>query len=258
MQKLAFLNQCLVPKTKFIHSSREKAWTKYHAACMENLPLVADLTGSTKSAAWLCLSGFKELVELNYPLTSSSTERRHSSSTELSEQNRDVIHYIGGSILCKIKKRTAVLQDSQMKECLTECLSVMTCRENPEGENQEQSMTGLLNRGALIFLTPETKKLFELLELKFREFCETKGQKYTATDFETSCAQDSQIISHFTNTLHNVQETDITENVKNRLFGLCCMHLYNVRVHHECQQFMEKQKSCTKTKGLRKTLKPSN
>ena len=42
LQHMGFLDQCLVPRTKFANSSAEKAWSKFHAACFEQIPGIAE------------------------------------------------------------------------------------------------------------------------------------------------------------------------------------------------------------------------
>ena len=70
LEKVKFLDDSLVPRTKFLSQAREKASTKYHKHYLQHMIMstVTELTGSPRISAWLCLKLFEYFVKLNYPV----------------------------------------------------------------------------------------------------------------------------------------------------------------------------------------------
>jgi len=65
------------------------------------LPRVMELTESAHAAAWLCLRSFEKLLDVNYP----SSTQPEAEQSQMSDQNKDIVHFIGGSVLQKLKQR---------------------------------------------------------------------------------------------------------------------------------------------------------
>ena len=141
LEKTVFLNECLVPRKKFLHASREKAWGKYHHAYLRQLPSVMELRKSARAAAWLCLRSFEKMLDVNYPL--SAQPEAEQSQSQLSEQNKDIVHFIGGSVLQKLKQRLTRQKDCTAKEEKLQCIDNMLEKEGSD----EASLTSTLNTG---------------------------------------------------------------------------------------------------------------
>ena len=140
LEKTRFLNGCLVPRNTFLHATREKAWGKYHQAYLRQLPSTMELTNSAHAAAWLCLRSFEKLIDVNYPLYAEAEQ------LQLSEQNKDVVHFIGGSVLQKLKQRLVQRKDCTAKEEKLRCIEDMLAKEADEEADGEASLTNTLNR----------------------------------------------------------------------------------------------------------------
>ncbi|KAI0235001.1 hypothetical protein LSAT2_014614 [Lamellibrachia satsuma] len=104
INKVKFMDKCLVPKTKFLSSAREKAWSNYHREYLKHMQSVMELAGSPANAAWLCLKIFEHLVMLNYPVSPQSSNEEQCKS--ITEDDQDIVNYIGGSVVQKIKQKT--------------------------------------------------------------------------------------------------------------------------------------------------------
>lgn len=122
----------------------------------------------------------------------------------------------------------------------------------------DQSMTGVLNRGGLIFLSDDAKAFFCSLELKVREVCgDQQTCKCTYSDFGQICSMDDPLTSKFHALLYSVEVSDA---VKEMIFCSITKLFFKVRVHHECKKYTEKLKASQaqaafQKKSLRKTLK---
>ena len=95
-----FLDECLVPRTKFANSSAEKAWSKFHAACFEQIPGTAkNLKLSSDVSYHVCLKILQKHVHLNYCSTQSTTSKTsNTASTPVSVREKNILHSIRGCI----------------------------------------------------------------------------------------------------------------------------------------------------------------
>ena len=78
MQEMDFLNHCLVKRTRFPHTSAEKAWSKFHHACQINLTTMSTATGlNSKTCFHICLKTFDKLIHehLGFIVTRNHTQR---------------------------------------------------------------------------------------------------------------------------------------------------------------------------------------
>ncbi|XP_025111777.1 uncharacterized protein LOC112574752 [Pomacea canaliculata] len=62
LDKMGFLNACLVHKTKLPHSDREKSWGNFHKANIQNMGALNSVTGSPMISSWLTLRCFECLL----------------------------------------------------------------------------------------------------------------------------------------------------------------------------------------------------
>ena len=107
-------------------------------AYLRQLPRVTDLSKSVRSAAWLCLRCVEQLLDVNYPLSAQpETEQPHS---QLSEQNKDIVHFIGGGVLQRLKHRLTHRKTAQQEEKL-QCIEDLLEKEASE----EPSLTRTLH-----------------------------------------------------------------------------------------------------------------
>lgn len=253
LEAVRFLNQCLVPRTKFIRSSRELAWRNFYANYVTNMPYVITATGSPQAATWLCQRLFETLLHENYPL-SSPTERQEKDQEceDLGVEGRDIVSYIGGHILSKLKQRLAKFTKNDTNEAISTCLDdFLTTKEKA----QNQLFTSTMDRGRLVYLKPQAEKFFLLLEIKMRNVCSARNLNgCKLSDFEEMCAADETITSAF----HSFT-AEASTTTKEVVFSKVTLFFFKIRVHHECKTFKEKLNSMSRvskqTKGLRKKLK---
>lgn len=253
---LMFLDKCLVPRSKFLSSTREKAWSFYHKEYIRNMASVTKLTGSPAASAWLCLKAFQHLVSVNY--TAPVTTTTKSLKRPMTEDDEDIVSYIGGSIVQKIKKTLFVLKESVEKSERLACLEKMREKDCDQSTtNSKVTLTGTLDRGGLVYLKPSAISFFSLVEEKFRDLCSGANEsQYTENHFEHSCSQDENLTSKF---LDIVQTGDSVTSAGEAVFSSSVKTYFRVRVHHECRKFMDayrhRQSLSKREKSLRKTLK---
>ena len=105
------------------------------------------------------------MLDVNYP--SCAHQEGEESQSQLSQQNKDIVNFIGGSVLQKLKQRLVQQKDCTAKEEKLRCIDDMLEKE----ADDEASLTSTLNKGGLLFLKPVTKELFHLLEFKELRIC---------------------------------------------------------------------------------------
>ena len=150
MENLIFMNDCLPQKTKFMHSCRERAWGQYHRSITEHLPNITQITKSNATSSWISLKLFEELIKLNYPITTQPNHDSH--ATELDDEEKDIVNYIAGSIITKIKQKHT---DPDVHECLQTMQA-----EIHSDISKTNRLTNTLNRGGLTFINEDTSFFF--------------------------------------------------------------------------------------------------
>ena len=105
---------------------------------------VAKCNGVDKISTCCSLALFeilRKMLDVNYPL--SAQPEAEQSQSQLSEQNKDIVHFIGGSVLQKLKQRLTRQKDCTAKEEKLQCIDNMLEKEGSD----EASLTSTLNRG---------------------------------------------------------------------------------------------------------------
>ena len=248
LEKLDFLNDCLTPPSKFVHSTREQAMSKFYSALTKKLPELNSWTSSAPTTSWLCLRLFEKLVDINYPL-SSKTEMERAVS-DLDDQEKDTLAYIGGALLTKLKQKITRLSHNETRlEILTMIDAMSSTSANCDG----QKLTDTLNRGNLKYLTQETRNMFHLLELEMRKVCSKVDDKpVQLIDFEVRCSSINVITSAYETAVYSCETSKESKDI---LFSRLVQLYYKMRVHHECNLFRQKLKvGLSASKGLRQVL----
>ncbi|KAK7481947.1 hypothetical protein BaRGS_00026855 [Batillaria attramentaria] len=249
-EKLTFLQTCLVPRGRFPSAAAERATANFHKTLLVKIPYLVEEFGMVSGDIFLlCLTIFEHLKTINYGQTAAATDSKPDSVTS---EERDILQYIGGSIVCSIKnKLTASSHDQEGKLLLIASL----CGEKPSQEGSSASLTSLLDRGGLTYVKPGVIQCMEMMEMEFRRH----GNNVSAREkFMGACMNNQDLTSTFYSCTYKCLATeeereDIFENML-RLF-------FKIRIHHQCKVFMDKYRAknqlSSKQKGIRKQLKMS-
>ena len=259
LEKVRFLDGCLVPRTRFIPACREKVCGKYHRLYLENMHSVSQLTGSHPTSAWLCLQILDALLEKNYPLSKDKAQKV-SHCKQMSSELKDIVNYIGGSITRKLKNKYNRLNASISKEQKLLCVEEMVQCEEEKGSGgsarqASSKLTTSLDRGGLAYLKPGVDDFFLLLESKVtEEITANEEAHYKLSDFDEQCSKDEIITSSFHALTYDV---DTPQQTKEAVFSDVVQLYFKIRIHHECKMFLERLKSSStmQKKSLRKSIK---
>lgn len=254
---LQFLMTCLTVAGAYFKSSiKEKSWAKFHAAVADqNNMRPLDEIVTPKVSTWLCFTTFEIMLKnvCNNDTTTETFDNNSESDIDLTGRDRDIIIYIGGAVVTKIKQKAYRLKNIELKQ---EILGLVEALSAENGESGS-SMTSLLDRGGLVKLHPNIELLFVNLETTFRALF--IGFSSTALPFKAyfqKCLSLDAVSTRFHEHLYPVNAQETT---KEKLFRDVTFLYFKIRAHHKCKTFMDnfhrKTQKEKREKGLRKRLK---
>ena len=156
----------MVIKGSFSKCSKEKAWNKFYAAIacddnigqLDNIRQLDELVG-VEASPFLCFEVFGILLA-----SYDTLKLQPLLSLEITDFEKNVLVYIGGAVLQKLKQRAYRLKDLAQREAILRLIETLSA-----GSAAAGSMTSILDRGGLIKLTAAAETLFFHLESAFRE-----------------------------------------------------------------------------------------
>ena len=230
--------------------AKEKAWTNFHSsyiACMEDLYLY---TENYRTSFTLCKSLFHKLLDKNFQKKSNTSSKKLES---VSQKDIEIVAYIGGSLICSLKK-------NKKNKHILQLIEHFKLKQEFD-DNEELNLPSYtqliqtLDRGGLQYPSEQAQTFFMSLESKILEVCgDSSLNNCSKGDFITICSEDSEVREKY----NIVLDDEDFDELKNDLFVKFVKGYFNVRVHHECKMFMERyrnRKALSKhQKGLRKSL----
>ena len=162
--------------------------------------------------AFIYLSqNLKKLIQLNYKNAQDSSTASTSAATtdnvQVTETDRDILHYIGGSIIHSIKKKISPNQPS--KESHHDILQCFICTDKPAAVNQKKTLTELFDRGGLTYVKPSVVDFLEHLERNFRDTFDTVSSSCTGDAFVKQCLNNQVLTSTFYQLCYDCEADDI-------------------------------------------------
>ena len=140
-----------------------KSWTNFHNAVILGLPSVTAFTGCKKLANALAFDIFEHIVKSVFSKKSTDVEK---SFVHISGKDNNILSHIGGSIVFKLKKTYRSKRQEHREKCIRCFSTSKPCTDS----NTEPSLTQVLDRGGLTYLTPSAMPILCGLEVGFREF----------------------------------------------------------------------------------------
>ena len=192
----------------------------------------------------IALKTFKKLVNLTY--RNSQHTVPNTPMTKITDSEKDILHFIGGSIIHKIENKLHRQGKSQKT-----CMHILQSFKSQEKDTK--SLTAVHDRGGLTYVKKTFTTFLEFAEHQFRS-----SSKFSTESFLHACRHNSALTSAFYDMIEDCEdeEGDIQKhNVLEKILIL----FFKIRVHHKCRRMMDEhraeQKISKKQKGLRKTLK---
>ena len=231
--------------------SKEKSWTRFHQAAVNGFPGVGAVTGCAKFAMLLALEIFTHLLEIAFPPQPTT----NTLVTELSSTDIDIVSHIGGSIVCKLRKRYRSHKREDREECIESLCKHRGGGSVPDQPGASTSLTTVLDRGGLTHITATALTVFNDLERTFRN-CFDK----ITTDMSPKYYQ-SRVVDAVTCTFYEATcESSVSDDVKENVLSDVIKLFFKIRCHSQLQKivrtFRIKKNTARKQKPLRKVLKP--
>lgn len=205
------------------------------------VPHITNITGDNKLTVWLCTNVFTHYTIKKRERSSLCQSSVCSVQETLSKEEEDIVHYIGGFVIAKLKK-------SSRAEDYTHLCHMFV------SESMEQhTLVAAKSRGRLTALTKDGKCIFVGLEEVFRNMYPASVVRMSCDEFITVCQENSVIQDCF----HSA--TDVLESkFKDQLFIDIVRLYFKVRVHQKCKIYLESvrrsQKMSHKDRALRTKL----
>ena len=232
-------------------ANKEASERKFNSSLLENLPRIEPLTGSTMFTSWLCLEIFIRLLK-----QISEKDKPDSPPTVKHDcRDDDIVIYIGGSIVSKLRKTAHRLTDDE-KDAQLEVLSQLVSSKE-ESNDAETSLTNVLDRGGLVRLVPQVQALFlELENLFLNLFSDTRLTCLSSEMYTKECLKSDIVLCGFYESTYKSTSSD---TVKFHLLrGILALY-FRIRAYHKCRSYMDHYcyTKCIsrKQKAFRKTLK---
>ena len=224
---LEWINKCFVDKRNLLPISREKVWSAYHEGLCENLTRMTAVTGRRLISSTISLQLMTQLIHNNYSFATCASS--NAIDTELSERDRDIVHYISGYVLRKLFNSPIAHQ------------LIST-------ENHEASLVTTKNRGSLIYPTQELVEIVVQMEITFRQLPDT----VVSRDIFCELIVKGNVSSNF---LALLEEISGSSEEKDIFVIDFCNIFHTVRAHHKCRSLLEQHKQKKKGKGKSKALR---
>ena len=225
-----------VNKSKIPGVNREASQAKFFSMMSTGMQDLTAITGNHQLTMWLCVNAV-ELLARSGPTYSAATATPPPTDEEL-----DIVHYIGGFVVSKLKKRSRV---SEYREVIETMIS--------SSEPEPGTLLAVRSRGGLINLTQDGKSLFVELEQVFRELFPPLTLNIALSQFSRAVLSNQVVQDCFHNSTAGI-DCSHKENVVSDIVAL----YFKVRVHHKCKTIIEKVRSkkrdATKEKALRSKL----
>lgn len=199
------------------------------------------ISGNHQLTMWLALSVFQKVLDSS---TVGSEQPVPAMVREITPEEHDIVHYIGGFVVKKLQQRKQTGgEDHQL-------LSALTTNEQPE----EGTLLAAKSRGGLTNLTKEAKCMFLEIELVFRETFPSFADSVDRSKFQMACFGNDVIQRCFYNSTYEVENDKAKESL---LSDILCLY-FKVRVCHKCLTIVDSvrasRKSSSKDRALRSKL----
>jgi hypothetical protein len=149
MPQISFLFNEFQPSTL----TNEQSWIKFHASMQTNCLR----SGNNPFMTWLCFRLFKRL------LLHSPQQNQKSICTSFGKTDMEIVAYIGGSILQKIRKHAIRLKDQNKHKA-----NFLSCLEKMIDNNNITKLVSVKTRGGLLNASSGMLRILAIMEKKFR------------------------------------------------------------------------------------------
>ena len=251
---VSFLQRC-TPSGRLTPAVAERGESQWYKNTASHHQDITKITRSEQLTLFLCRRIYDYLTKPHQSSSSSSSDIQ-----SLSDEDKDIVNYIGGSVVSKLKK--AAWQHASEKEERLVILRTLQATSGDKGTDHSSSeskedvhskMTHTLDRGGLVYLKPEITQMFWLLEYLFCQA--SKGTTFSKNDYLKVCCSNNEVLCAYFETVYEAEGTD---ELKEELLGSLVSLYFKIRIYQKCRVFMDQiraqKQMAKKQKGLRKTL----
>ena len=237
----------LTPFVSFVaQPSKEKSWNTFHRAAASGFPGIAAITGCSRFATLLALEVFSHLMEKASPVPPCGN---NTTNNQLTDRDCDIVVYIGGSVVAKLHRRYSSIADGRNKKDCVACL-----KDNQNSYDIPTSLTELLDRGGLTYISTIAISLFTELERKFRNCFDKLSGNVSLSTYRSAVIEEVTCIF-----IESTSQCNTSKETKDVVLTDVIKLYFKIRCHSQLRKIVRASrinKQLTKRqKSLRKTLK---
>ena len=251
------LASCIVSTSKVRGVICETAQAEFIKMMSKGVPALTALTSNHQLTMWLANTVFTDFIKCSSINSSSSSSSSSvgggsssssgggiSSSRVISPDEIDVVSYIGGFVICKLKQR------NKLGMGYTMILEAMESEEEPN----PKTLVAAKSRGRLINLNKDGQSLFLELECIFRDLYSLFIANVSVSEYTEKCISNDIVQNCFHSATHSMENVKFKDSVLSGIIKL----FFKIRVHHKCRCIVEKLRNkkldSKKEKSLRTKL----
>ena len=175
-------------------------------------------------------------------------------SISIKEKELFGLQYLGGYVFQKFYKKFRNSKDWQ-NEFHSGCISILKAGKSDVDE--KQTLVNAKNRGGLWFITDVTQKLFENIELLFRDFTKSLKKKIDYEELTSIVLNNPEVKLYFSNIIYDA-DMQVSEEVSGNLLELIAGLYLRVRCFSYTRDIKEKykvNKRSSRKQALRSEIK---
>ncbi len=237
-----FISKCIVSsaKSKVGGVNREAAQSLFFKEVSGGLNSeLVKFAVDSQLAMWLTLNVFTRALD-----TTSQKVCTASKPHNITPEEVDIAHYIGGFVVKRLKQRS---RQSELEV-------LETFVDSAPDFVQAKTLLAAKSYGQLTKLTQEEECMFFELEQVFRDICSVSVPHMNINQYKAQCLGNEVIQNCFYSSSYHLEHSAAKDIV---LSGIISLY-FKVRVHHKCRTIVDrlraKRKVSSKDRALRSKL----
>ena len=246
LRATAWIQTCLQLKSN-AKQTRTSAWQTYSNVVLEKIH-------HPNIPSWILVTVSRHALQALLDLNLNNNPAETDATIELSDDDKDIMQYVAGFVLHRIKRITSRLQESPSRRQKLELIDVLT---RPEEEPETSTLITTLQRGGLMSVAEGIVPLFSKLELILREHLKLDQ---IVSQLSTNAIASRVYCDEFLVTLFDsmVESVQVPQDLKDQMMcEIVCTYI-KTRISGYCRQQMQRMaqrmKHGKKQRSLRTTL----
>lgn len=247
LHEMTWLNQC-IKKSSSARNARETAWQMYSNLILQHMyhPHIP---------AWVLVTVSRNALQALLDWNFAKSQQEDEATIAISEVDKDIVQYIAGFVIHRIKRKLMILQDSDHKR---DELLLISALSRQTDEHETSQLISAKQRGGLMSVRECLVPMFTKLEMIIRKHLKLDGivQQVSVDTVGSSIFCDDAVLAIYESSLTDVE---VPQNVKEKMFSDLVTTYIKTRISGYCRQQIQRMtmriKAGKKQRSLRTTMK---